>query len=179
MRNQEHPAAVIVRIRDVQPHPNADRLDVLTFPAPFPTKELGARHVQVVTGKHYQAGAQGEAVWFQPGAILPGWLAEELWMSHGLKTFEVRAFPIRGEMSDGLIAGRFWRKTPEHDFERWRFWKDSWHPGEDVSDYFGVWFPRPHSSVVEQSVSNREVAAANTSDGSNVVGAEPAVGSQQ
>lgn len=165
------PAAVIVRILEVRPHPDADKLDVLTFRAPFPSKAEGARHVQVVAGKHYQSGPHGEAVWFRPEATLPGWLAEEMWLSHGLKAFEVRAFPIRGEMSEGIIAGRFWRKTLEHQFELWRFWKQSWHPGEDVSDYFGVWF-RPLSSAAEQPVANRQVAARQSA-----LGATPAAGS--
>lgn len=153
--SQEGPAAVVCRLQSVEPHPNADKLEVVRFSLPTVWRKGEPNAVQCVTGPHYKAHTEG--VWFRPGAMLPGWLMEEMWLGKGIKTFEVRSFPIRGELSDGIFAGSVWRKTPDAEFERWRFWKSNWTPGLDVSDYFGVWFPRPLSSAAEQPVSNRRV----------------------
>lgn len=159
--------AMVVRPFKVEPHPNADKLEVVTFLMPF--KGWTQREVTLVTGPHYKAHAEG--IWFLPGSQLPGLVAEEMWLGKGSKWFEVRAFPIRDVLSEGIFAGAVWRKTPDAEFERWRFWKTHWTPGMDVSDYFGV--TRPRSSAAEQAVSNREVAARENAP----LGAIPAVGS--
>lgn len=173
------PAAIVVRLETVTPHPNADRLDVLRFAIPIDYRVYGCLMVTLVAGKHYKKGKEG--VWFTPGAILPGYMADEMWVGH--KPFEVRDFPVRGVQSQGLFAGSIWRKTPEHPYEPWRFWKSSWKAGVDVSDYFGI---RLLSSVAEHRLSKSEVAAKTTEDGgglppeANAVeasGSTPAAGS--
>lgn len=64
--------AMVVRIQSVAPHPNADRLEVVTFVQPYPHWKQW--HVTVVTGPHYKAHTEG--IWFLPGSQLPG-LAHE------------------------------------------------------------------------------------------------------
>jgi hypothetical protein len=163
------PPAIVVRLESVKPHPNADRLDVLRFAIPIDYGKYGCYFATLVAGKHYKRWTEG--VWFTPGSVLPGYMSDEMWS--GPKVFEVRAFPVRGVMSQGLFAGSVWRKTPEHPFEPWRFWKSSWKPGADVSDYFGI--TRPHSSVAEQPTSSRQVTDA-SSEGASL-GSIPVAGS--
>ena len=167
------PAALVVRIDSIEPHPDADRLEVVRFTIPVDYRVYGKHVAQLVTGKHYKR--HGEGVWFTPGALLPGYMAEEMWQGkNGGKRFEVRAFPVRGVESSGLFAGAWWRKSPDHPFESWRFWKSHWKPGVDVSDYFGINTTRPLSSVAEQQADNLQVAAASTDA---ALGSTPAGGS--
>jgi hypothetical protein len=154
--------AVVSVISRIRPHPDADRLEIMTFP-------FWAGEVDLVVGKHYRAGDEG--MWLRPGAILPGWLARQLWMPTVDDEFEVRAMDMRGVHSPGLWCGRWYRndsgvpsrlnsKSRAQGADRevdgwlhWGPWDPDWRLFDDVGDRLGV-----HARVaqaVEQPVANR------------------------
>lgn len=156
--------SIITQIGSIQPHPNADRLDVLKLlmiPRRF---ETYGYNQQLVTGKHYKAGDKG--VWLMPGAKIPGWLAHDLWLVGKTKAsdtsyaFEVQQIPIRGVVSDGLWIGEFYQvdtSSESHDHAKelldhggkevmrngvsWitpRYWNPSWKMGDSVDKELGI-----------------------------------------
>lgn len=137
----------VVKVETLEPHPNGDRLDVLTLTG----------GVKVVTGKHYRAGQLG--VYFPPGCLIPGYLAEDLWLKGRVGCFqwtEVSGKNMRGIESPGVFAGEVYCKvrsdprsvklfamrggSDEGDWIRWPYWRDWWRIGDDVAAYLGVLF---------------------------------------
>ncbi len=85
--------AVVERIRAIAPHPDPriERLEIVELTS----------GVRLVTGKHYRAGDLG--IYIRPGALIPGWLAEQLWLVGRKRAhawFEVREIPIG--LADGV-----------------------------------------------------------------------------
>ena len=147
--------AVVGRITDIQPHPNADRLEIISF-------DYGRGQLydpvlpdiqSLVTGKHYRVGDLG--VWLKPGAWIPGWLAHDLWLvgkERAQEPFEVREMPLRGVNSPGLWCGQWYRKDSSKesrlrwdDYQRgggrivegwieWARWNPEWRVGDAVDD---------------------------------------------
>lgn len=176
--------AVVGRIIDIDPHPNADRLDILRLEFPIGYESL-------VTGKHYRVGDLG--IWLQPGAWIPGQLAYELWMvgkQRASEPFEVREIEIRGVASPGLWCGRWYRNDSSKESRlradelargggqvvdgwiKWARWNDAWRPGDIVDAELGIG-SSPSSSGVEQPVSNRTVTVGSLP----ASGASPVAGS--
>ena len=99
--------SVVERIRAIEPHPDPkiERLDVIELTS----------GVRLVTGKHYRVGDLG--IYIRPGALIPGWLAEQLWLVGRKRAhawFEVREIPIGlGDgikvSSPGLWCGQFYK----------------------------------------------------------------------
>jgi hypothetical protein len=92
--------AIVGQIIDIRPHPNADRLEVIRIEIGFPIVEL-------VSGKHYREGDVG--VWIRPGAVIPGWLARQLWLPVVDGHFNVREIEMAGVPSPGVWAGEWYR----------------------------------------------------------------------
>ena len=99
--------AVVERLRAIEPHPDPriERLEIVELTS----------GVRLVTGKHYRAGDLG--IYIRPGALIPGWLAEQLWLVGRKRAhawFEVREIPIGlGDgikvNSPGLWCGQFYK----------------------------------------------------------------------
>lgn len=126
------------QIQAIVPHPNPEvtRLEKI---------DIGKTHL--VTGKHYRVGDFG--IWIKPGAIIPGWLAHNLWLVGKKRSndpFEVRSISIMGCESPGLWVGAWYKndKTKESreklegmfddprsaidedGFARWPWWDKEW-----------------------------------------------------
>lgn len=126
------PLAEIVAVNNVQPHPNADNLDIITI---YSAKE--DREHKLVTGQHYRTGIRG--IYVRPGTKLPGWFAKDMWLSaKGDKWFSVKEIEMRGIASPGLFCGQEWQKTRDHALEDWPYWQGWFKLGTDVSAYLGV-----------------------------------------
>lgn len=146
--------AIVGRIVDIMPHPNADRVEVITIRY---NDDCAGCDVRLVTGKHYRVGDPG--VWLRPGAVIPGWLAYQLWMvgkKRAEENFVVRDMPIRGVPSPGLWVGQWYRNDSSkesvlraEELERgggrvvdgwieWVRWNPAWRPGDDVTEELGV-----------------------------------------
>ncbi len=80
---QLDPKIILVKILDVQPHPNADRLRLVTVTS-------GAAKFQVVCGAPNVAVEQRVAL-VQPGSVLPDGT-------------EIKSAEIRGQLSHGMLA---------------------------------------------------------------------------
>lgn len=120
-------SARIVRIRGIDVHPNADRLVILRL-------NTG---VDLVSGPHYEEGMTG--VYIDAPALLPGWLAEDLWMvKKGDRWVPLEARIMRGVPSPGVFAGHKWRNSPDRPWQAWAPWRDRWKIGDDVTDYLGI-----------------------------------------
>lgn len=194
--------ALVAQISSIRPHPDADRLEIIRLRWPAGPIVGG---VSLVTGKHYRVNDLG--VWLQPGALIPGWLAHDLWLvgkKRANEPFEVRDIEIRGVASPGLWCGQWYRNDnskesalhASHLYEgggrlvngwiSWARWNPAWRPGDGVDSELDV-RPRPPSSVAEQPVVNRTVAAKTTTssrpiagqgdDAVEASGSTPAVGS--
>jgi hypothetical protein len=169
--------AIVARIFDVRPHPNADRLEIIRVSWGFPCVDL-------VTGKHYREGDLG--VCLRPGALIPGWLAHDLWLvgkNRSDQPFIVRDIEIRGVASPGLWAGQWYRNDSSKESRlradelargggeivdgwiSWARWNPSWKPGDVVDAELEV-IPAHVAQSEEHLVGNQEVA-----------GSSPAVGS--
>jgi hypothetical protein len=110
--------SVVLHIRDIRPHPDPviQRLELLDL----------SNGVTLVTGKHYRAGDRG--IYIRPGCLIPGWLAEQLWLVGKKRAhawFEVRSIPIgfgdgvRVE-SPGLWCGQFYKHdTSAESLQHW------------------------------------------------------------
>src|SRR6266568_4340872 len=95
-------APQIVRIRGIDVHPDADRLVILRL-------NVG---VDVVAGPHYEEGQLG--VYIPAPVIIPGWLAEDLWMvKKGDRWVVVEPRIMRGVPSPGIFCGQRWRNSPQ------------------------------------------------------------------
>jgi len=149
--------AIVSSIAHIEPHPNADRLEIIFIKVPPGLQQL-------VTGKHYRSGDLG--VWLKPGALIPGWLAHDLWLvgkNRSDQPFIVREIEIRGVASPGLWAGQWYRndstkesKLRADELSRgggetrdgwisWARWNRSWIPGQSVDTELDV-RPCPPSS---------------------------------
>jgi tRNA-binding EMAP/Myf-like protein len=135
--------AVVARISSIHPHPNADRLEIIH--ADF----AEGRTICLVTGKHYRIGDLG--VWLKPGALIPGWLAHDLWLvgkNRSSENFTVREIEIRGVASPGLWVGQWYRNDSSKEsklradelargggevVDGWISWA-RWHPLWSVGD---------------------------------------------
>lgn len=159
---------VVARVIEVVPHPNADRVEVIRISSSARIR-IGlvdgyAETTTLVTGKHYRAGDLG--VWLQPGASIPGWLANHLWEAGKKKAsdstyrFTVMEKQLRGIASPGLWIGKFYqtdtsaeshdhaRELKEHGgIETFRegvswitppYWNPEWKVGDVVDAELGV-----------------------------------------
>lgn len=148
--------ALVCRIASIRKHPNADRLDLVDLTM----HNDGVIDVTVVTGPHYRAGQRG--VWISPGSIIPGYLAEDLWLcgrGGSNQWHEIGEKNMRGIVSPGMFCGEIYQKVrsdsrsveryeklksegaapdPFSDWITWPFWRDHWKDGEDVSAYLGI-----------------------------------------
>ena len=148
--------AIVGRVVSIEPHSNADRLevlDVLVSETPYVTPH----YMQLVTGKHYRAGDLG--VWLADGARIPGWLAYQLWLvgkKRAAEPFEVRAMEIRGVWSGGLWVGEWYRNDSSKEsalraddlrrgggaevdgWIRWARWNQAWKVGDVVAEELGI-----------------------------------------
>lgn len=132
-------SAIVTSIMTVDKHPDADRLDVVML----------ANGLKVVTGEHYGPGEQ--CVFIDAGSIIPGWLAEDMWMvKKGRKEVLVEERIIRGVTSKGIIAGKRYQKNRERPLEPWPMWREWWQRGDDVSEFLGI---RRGTSTVEDGPS--------------------------
>ena len=141
----------VCRLLKVRPHPNADRLDILTLFDGEEWKEL-------VSGKHYVEGQLG--IHIPEGALLPGPVAVEMWLwgAKPDRPWIVTAKNMRGIVSAGLFSGREYRVDPndsrsqekydQHSAAgdellsdgsfKWSRWNDAWQLGDEVSEELGV-----------------------------------------
>lgn len=142
--------AVVRRIVAIEPHPDPERTRIEVIELDDGTK--------LVTGKHYRAGLLG--IHLKPGCLIPGWLAEQLWLvgkKRAKEWFEVRSITIVGVESPGLFCGAEYLKDASIESE-WRYrdlesqggrqleegwitwpaWRESWHPGIELDAYLGV-----------------------------------------
>lgn len=151
--NSNHALAVVARIVEIRPHPTAERLEVLRIRWPtvvgllYWTEEL-------VSGKHYRENDLG--VHIRPGAIIPGWLARQLWLPVVDGTFTVRNMPVGGVSSPGIWAGEWYRNDKsrpsrlnsksraqgaDREVDGWLHWgpfAPEWEPGDIVSARLGI-----------------------------------------
>ena len=133
----------VLPLRDVEPHPNADRLDLAV---------VGNYRIIIPKGR-YQAG---DLVAYIPeAALLPDWLIDELGVRDyltGQQKNRVRAAKLRGVLSQGLVypARAEWQAgqdvTAELEITKWepeiplgmagnpKHGPDWWH-GYDVEAY--------------------------------------------
>jgi tRNA-binding EMAP/Myf-like protein len=176
----------VVEINEIVPHPNADRLEILQLARPDPVQ--GAWFEQIVAGKHYAKGSRG--VYLPPGCILPGWLAEDMWLvgfGNANRWFTIESKVMRGVPSPGLFAGEWYMKdrgdeqsvrryaklreagatmlttTDNKEWLRWPMWQSRWKVGDDVGDYIGVQCPDSSSAerlLVKQEAGKEGVALA-------------------
>lgn len=143
--------AVVGRITEITAHPSADRLELLRIAYPrWEPRDPGIAGVVVtlVSGKHYRAGDLG--VLFLPGAVLPAWLARQLWLPVVDGRFLVRDIEFMGVSSPGVWAGEWYRNDKEvpsrlnskaraqgadREVDGWLHWgpfQDAWTPGRHV-----------------------------------------------
>lgn len=110
--------AHVLRIKDIEPHPNpeVERLEVIVL----------SNGTKLVTGKHYRIGDLG--IHLMPGAAIPGWLAEQLWLvgkKRATAWFEVRTLELKGTVSPGLWCGRFYKNdTSQESVRHWQEMKE-------------------------------------------------------
>jgi tRNA-binding EMAP/Myf-like protein len=158
--------AQVTTIQSITKHPNADRLDVLkvSLIIPFHNSTNINLRFQLVTGKHYKEGDQG--IWLLPGAVIPGWLAYDLWLVGKTKasdkdySFTVKQIPIRGVESCGLWIGKYYQvdtSQESHDHAKellehggtevvrqgqsWitpSYWNPEWKTGDIVDKELGI-----------------------------------------
>lgn len=143
-RKQSEALAIVGRISSIHPHPNAERLEILHVDIPGGT-------ICLVTGKHYRVNDMG--VWLRPGAVIPGWLAHDLWLvgkNRSTENFTVREIPIRGVASPGLWCGQWYRNDSSKESKlradelargggevvegwiSWSKWNPTWKQGDVV-----------------------------------------------
>ena len=130
----------VVRIEKLEPHPNADTLDIATV--------LGSYPVIVKRGE-FQVG--GLAAYFSVDAMVPvacpsfSFLASR---SKGKSHHRIRAMKLRGVFSMGLLV-----PCPQH-----------WSEGENVASYFGVVKYETASEAMEKVVSHNATRKAKASE---------------
>lgn len=146
----------IARVVNVQPHPNADRLDRLTL---WDGTDEGT--YDLLSGKHYVHGQLG--ILIPLGAVLPGPLAVDMWLwgARADRSWIVEAKILRGILSAGLFGGREYRVDPgdprsvQKHAEMsaagdvllpdgallWSRWNDAWSLGDDVTAELGIELP--------------------------------------
>ncbi|MBD3407367.1 MAG: RNA ligase (ATP) [Candidatus Lokiarchaeota archaeon] len=103
----------VVELKNIKPHPNADKLDICDV--------LGYQMV-IPKGRHNEGD---RCVYFPADTILPNQWADKFGVKNFLKgknKDRVGRIALRGEPSFGLIA-------PVQE--------DSWEVGDNVADYFG------------------------------------------
>ena len=154
-------SATVCRIAGISKHPNADRLELVLLE----WLPIAVGPVVLVTGPHYMAGHMG--VYIPPGSVIPGHLAVESWLvGKGSidKPYTVQSKNMRGITSPGIFMGQWYKKdaSDERSIERyqmqvdggmepnlmripfneewikWRYWRDEWKLGQDVSAELGV-----------------------------------------
>jgi RNA ligase (TIGR02306 family) len=122
-----HFAVQIVRILDVQNHPNADRLDIATIHG----------YVCVVLRDTYK---KGDLIAYVPeSSVVPHWLLKNLGLEGklaGSKHDRVKAMRLRGVFSQGLVYG-----APGQQ-ERWSANNEkevaTFEEGADITQWLGV-----------------------------------------
>lgn len=146
----------IARVVNVRPHPNADRLDLLTL---WDGTDNGT--YDLVSGKHYVHGQLG--ILIPVGAVLPGPLAVDMWLwgARADRSWIVEAKVMRGIMSAGLFGGREYRVDPNDprsvakhaemsaagDIQLddgsllWSRWNPDWKLSDDVTAELGIVLP--------------------------------------
>jgi tRNA-binding EMAP/Myf-like protein len=115
----------VVQIKSIKKHPNADKLEIISFDVDGHEKEL-------VVGVHYADGEYG--VFIPVGAIIPDKIAEDMWVLgklNGKDKNVVGSRIMRGIVSDGMFYGQVGEN-----------WKPEWagQDGLDVASEWGITF---------------------------------------
>lgn len=121
----------VVRVDDVQPHPNADRLEIATV-----------KGWQCVVGKgQFKAG--NHAFYFPIDSVLPEGLLSYLFADSKIKPpSRIKTIKIRGAISQGLLAG----KCPVS--ESMYIDAECFPVGDDVTEELGVTKYEPPASAL-------------------------------
>ncbi len=114
----------VCRVDSLRPHPNADRLDVVTI-----------KGWQVVVGKGQFAEGQ-PVVYFPPDTMLPAALIEQFGVTKYCQPqpdgyLRIRRARLRGEPSFGLVV-------PLTDEQTDGGWGWGWKPGREVGGFFNA-----------------------------------------
>jgi RNA ligase (TIGR02306 family) len=111
----------VAEIRDIRPHPNADKLDIA---------EVLGWQVVVGRGQHHEGD---KIVYVPPDTILPVELTDRIGVTQYLHKQRIQSTRLRGEPSFGLVL-------PVED--------ESWEVGQNVAEHFGAvkWEPPTRES---------------------------------
>lgn len=127
---------IICKIVELNPHPNADHLEIATISV---RDEL----INLVVGTHYEIGTLG--IYIPVGAIVPEKLAKEMWV-YGRLTGKnkdwVASRKMYGVESSGLFYGsKFYLMVDgSKKIESGPSWENHWQEGDDVTAAIGVTF---------------------------------------
>jgi RNA ligase (TIGR02306 family) len=119
----------IVKIYNVEDHPNADRLDIIS---------IEGMDYKVITGKgNLNVGEL--AFYFPVDSVLPDILVEEFNINSYYKN-RIRAAKLRGVFSEGLLisVSSYLKDHPEIIGYADIYNEFKWEVGEDFTDFFGV-----------------------------------------
>jgi len=127
----------VVRIYQIDKHPDADRLQLIKF-------KVDGTWLQLVTGIHYALNQYG--IFIPLGAVVPDKLAEEMELLGKLGGYNknvVEALQKRGIWSNGLFYGQ---EGPSFN--------PKWQEGQDVTEEIGVSFDESRVAVPDLSSGN-------------------------
>jgi hypothetical protein len=142
----------VVFVAAIEPIAGADRLELLRL----------SNGIEVVTGKHYLVNQRG--IYIPAGVIIPGWMAEDMWLYGSSKAmrepFFVREIELMGMKSPGLFCGQSYIRDKDDPrsvarFEKlkseggqpsrhgddaivWPMWRSWWQLGDNVAVYLGI-----------------------------------------
>ena len=119
----------IVKVSNVEDHPNADRLDVIS---------IEGMDYKVITGKG-NLKTDELAFYFPVDSVLPNNLVEEFNISSYYKS-RIRPAKLRGVFSEGLLisVSSYLKDHPEIIGYADIYNEFKWELGEDFTDFFGV-----------------------------------------
>ena len=127
----KYQGAVIVKVVDCQPHPNADKLSICMIDDGKKVENVERNeqsHVQVVCGAPNVKSGQ-YVVWLPPGVTVPE--------SVGKDPFVLEARELRGSISNGMLASPKELALGE-SHEGILVLDEEIQPGTDFAEYFGL-----------------------------------------
>ena len=113
--------STVVQIKKLISHPNAEKLDIISF-------DVENKEIQLVVGKHYSEDEFG--VFIPVGAIIPDNILDDMWLKgklSGPNKNVVQGRKMIGIPSNGLFYGQI---GPAFNKE--------WVIGQDVSEEMGI-----------------------------------------
>lgn len=125
-------SAKVCEIVSIEPHPDADRLEIILVTGPGVVEKI-------VVGKHYKVGQLG--VYIVAGQLIPNWLAKDLWMvgkGNSEDLIPVVIKNMRGIQSPGIFCGQTFQNDRDSPWQTWSHWQPDWKLGDDVSEALGV-----------------------------------------